>query len=129
MLFSPFGLYAALRSLLYITVIIRQNRVSFFLHHLTTKWRTVKLEDEVAGKTTVQKILTILRNIRDLPGVRGAQMIQIDWIIDTGKFMSKWPSSRTTRPAPFWKCKMGRRAGNKVARRCDATRACQCIFS
>ena len=41
------------------------------------------MDDELVGKTTVKRVLTILRSIRDLPGVRGAQMLQIDWIIDT----------------------------------------------
>ena len=78
------GLCAFVRISLYLVVILRQNRVGFFLHHLRAAWneqRNLSISNDL-GKTIVQKSITILKNLRDNHGIRGAQSLQIDWLID-----------------------------------------------
>ena len=77
------NLCAFVRIVLYLVVVLRQNRVSFFIYHITEEFRkkNEKLKDP-ENATTVQKSLTILTKLRDNHAIRGAQSLQIDWLID-----------------------------------------------
>ena len=77
------ALGAFVRIALYLVVVLRQNRVWFFVQHLTTSWleKKNKTDNDETKETTVQKSISILKKLRDNQS-RGAQTLQIDWLID-----------------------------------------------
>ena len=77
-------LCACVRVVLFLLVVLRQNRVTFLIHHVTQEWSESLNTTTTTGKeaTIVQKSITIIKKLRDSYSTRGPQALQLDWLID-----------------------------------------------